>query len=99
MVSHVDRKQLKDALVQRMQSSIIIVTKEKETIWELGLTVPDQKLRKRDDGVWEYTEPDWAELRHAVTGHGPKTADRLDLRRAAREQSAWVRSVVLAEAA
>ena len=31
-------------------------------IWELGLTVPDPKLRKRDDGVWEYTEPDWDEL-------------------------------------
>ena len=28
-----------------------------------------------------------------------RTADRLDLRRVAREQSAWVRSVVLAEAA
>ncbi len=41
-------------------------------IWELGLTVPDPKLRKRDDGVWEYTEPDWAELRHVVTGHGPE---------------------------
>src|SRR2546430_372220 len=62
-------------------------------IWELGLTVPDPKLRKRDDGVWEYTEPDWEELRHVVTGHGPKTADRLDLRRAAREQSAWGRSL------
>ena len=24
-------------------------------IWELGLTVPDPKLRKNDDGVWEYT--------------------------------------------
>src|SRR5438094_4214723 len=68
-------------------------------IWELGLTVPDPKLRKRDDGVWEYSEPDWGELKRVVTGHGPKTADRLDLRRAAREQSAWVRSVVLAEAA
>src|SRR5216110_1101070 len=65
-------------------------------ILELGLTVPDAKLRKRDDGVWEYSEPDWAELRHVVTGHGPKTADRLDLRRAARENSAWVRSVLLA---
>ena len=50
-------------------------------IWELGLTVPDPKLRKRDDGVWEYTEPDWDELRHVVTGHGPKTAERLELRR------------------
>ena len=50
-------------------------------IWELGLTVPDPKLRKRDDGVWEYTEPDWDELKHVVTGHGPKTQERLDFRR------------------
>ena len=53
-------------------------------IWELGLTVPDPKLRKNDDGVWEYSEPDWDELKHVVTGHGPKTAERLDLRRAHR---------------
>ena len=46
-------------------------------IWELGLTVPDPKLRKNDDGVWEYSEPDWDELRHVVTGHGPKTQERL----------------------
>jgi len=68
-------------------------------IWELGLTVPDPKLRKREDGVWEYTEPDWDELKHVVTGHGPKTAERLDLRRRFLEQEAWVREVVLAEAA
>jgi ring-1,2-phenylacetyl-CoA epoxidase subunit PaaA len=68
-------------------------------IWELGLTVPDPALRKGDDGVWAYTEPDWDELKHVVTGHGPKTAERLDLRRMARESSAWVRSVVLAEVA
>jgi ring-1,2-phenylacetyl-CoA epoxidase subunit PaaA len=68
-------------------------------IWELGLTVPDPELRQNDDGVWEYTEPDWNELREVVTGKGPKTAERLDLRRLARENSAWVREVVLAEAA
>ena len=34
-----------------------------------------------------------------MTGHGPKTEERLDLRRLARENSAWVREVVLAEAA
>ena len=51
-------------------------------IRELGLTVPDPKLRKRDDGVWEYTEPDWDELKHVVTGHGPKTEERLAFRRA-----------------
>src|SRR5438034_1308277 len=68
-------------------------------IWELGLTVPDSNLRKNDDGVWEYSEPDWDELKSVVTGHGPKSQDRLDLRRRARENSAWVRQVVLAAAA
>ena len=43
--------------------------------------------------------PDWEELRHVVTGHGPRSQYRLDLRRRARENSAWVRKVVLAEAA
>jgi ring-1,2-phenylacetyl-CoA epoxidase subunit PaaA len=66
-------------------------------IWELGLTVPDPELRKDEEtGRWLYSEPDWDELMHVVTGHGPKTEDRLDLRRQARENSAWVRSVLLA---
>ncbi len=68
-------------------------------IRELGLTVPDPELRRRDDGVWEYTEPDWDELRRVVTGHGPMTAERLELRRRTREETEWVRRVVLAEAA
>jgi ring-1,2-phenylacetyl-CoA epoxidase subunit PaaA len=59
--------------------------------------VPDPKLGKDEEtGRWHYTEPDWDELRSVVTGHGPKTEDRLDLRRQARENSAWVRSVLLA---
>jgi len=68
-------------------------------IRELGLTVPDPKLRKRDDGVWEYTEPDWDVLRSVVTGHGPMTAERLEFRRMSREETAWVRHAILAEAA
>ena len=68
-------------------------------ICELGLTVPDPKLRKGDDGVWEYTEPDWDELKHVVTGHGPMTAERLDVPRGASSRGAWVRDAVLAEAA
>jgi ring-1,2-phenylacetyl-CoA epoxidase subunit PaaA len=69
-------------------------------IWELGLTVPDPELRKDEEtGVWHYTEPDWAELKHVVTGNGPRTAERLEFRRLSREETAWVRDVVLAEAA
>jgi ring-1,2-phenylacetyl-CoA epoxidase subunit PaaA len=69
-------------------------------IRELGLTVPDPKLRKDEaTGVWHYTEPDWDELRHVVTGHGPKTEERLGFRRATRAETAWIRDVMLARAA
>jgi ring-1,2-phenylacetyl-CoA epoxidase subunit PaaA len=65
-------------------------------IRELGLEVPDPNLRKRDDAVWEYTEPDWDELKHVVTGHGPKTEERLAFRRRFLEQEQWVRDAVMA---
>src|SRR5215216_325427 len=68
-------------------------------ILELGLEIPDPKLRRRDDGVWEYTEPDWDELTAVVTGHGPASQERLAFRRLARAEVDWVSRVVLAEAA
>jgi ring-1,2-phenylacetyl-CoA epoxidase subunit PaaA len=69
-------------------------------IRELGLTIPDPALRKDEEtGVWRYTEPDWDELKHVVTGHGPATERRLGLRRASREETAWVRRAILADAA
>jgi ring-1,2-phenylacetyl-CoA epoxidase subunit PaaA len=64
-------------------------------ILELGLTVPDPNLRKVGD-TWEYSEPDWAELKHVVTGHGPMTEERLAFRRRFMEQEQWVRTAVLA---
>ena len=68
-------------------------------IRELGLSLPDSKLRKREDGIWEYSEPDWDELKWVVTGHGPATERRLGLRRTSRDETAWVRRAVLAHAA
>ena len=47
-------------------------------VWELGLTLPDPKLRRADDGVWEYTEPDWDRL------HGRRLRERARVCRAAR---------------
>jgi ring-1,2-phenylacetyl-CoA epoxidase subunit PaaA len=69
-------------------------------IRELGLEIPDPKLAKDEEtGRWEYTEPDWDELKHVVTGHGPMTAERLGFRRVSRDETAWVRDAVLADAA
>jgi ring-1,2-phenylacetyl-CoA epoxidase subunit PaaA len=65
-------------------------------IRELGLTVPDPNLRRTDEGVWEYSEPDWDELRSVVTGHGPRSQERLAFRARFLEQEKWVRDALLA---
>ena len=69
-------------------------------IWELGLTVPDPELRRDEaEGRWHYTEPDWNELRSVVTGHGPKSQERLQFRRDAADATQWVRDAILGPAA
>ena len=57
------------------------------------------RLRQDENGVWEYTEPDWEKLRAVVTGHGPASAERLAFRALSRAEVDWVSAVVLAEAA
>ncbi len=65
-------------------------------IRELGLEIPDPELRLDPaTGEWLYTEPDWAELRAVVTGHGPASAERVAFRRSNWEATAWVRETVL----
>jgi ring-1,2-phenylacetyl-CoA epoxidase subunit PaaA len=66
-------------------------------ILELGLTIPDPGLHfDTEANEWRYTEPDWNELKMVVTGHGPRSQERLDLRRMAYADTQWVRDVVLA---
>ena len=66
-------------------------------IRELGLVIPDPELRFDEAaGEWRYTEPDWDELRTVVTNHGPMSQERLEFRRLAREETAWVRDTILA---
>ena len=66
-------------------------------IRELGLVIPDPELRFDEDArEWRYTEPDWDELRTVVTNHGPMSEERLEFRRLARSETAWVRESILA---
>ena len=66
-------------------------------ILEIGLVIPDAELHY-DEGTreWRYSEPDWEELRTVVTNHGPMSEARLEFRRVARAESAWVRDAILA---
>ena len=70
-------------------------------IWELGLTVPDPKLRKDEEtGVWEYTEPDWDELKRGRDRHtGRRRPSGSSLRARTREETDVGAPGVLAEAA
>lgn len=68
-------------------------------IREVGLTLPDPELRQDPEtGRWRYTEPDWKELYAVVSGHGPKSAERLEFRRVHLADSQWVRDAVLGPA-
>ena len=65
-------------------------------VLELGLSLPDPELHlDAAAGQWRYTEPDWAELRSVVTGHGPASEARIRFRRVQREESRWVRETIL----
>jgi len=68
-------------------------------IRELGLEIPDPKLRYDEtEGRWHYTEPDWAELKAVVTGHGPASEERLGFRRVNFAETQWVRDALLGNA-
>jgi ring-1,2-phenylacetyl-CoA epoxidase subunit PaaA len=68
-------------------------------IRELGLELPDPKLRRDpSNGRWHYTEPDWDELYAVVTGNGPASRERLGFRRLNYEETRWVRQTILSEA-
>jgi ring-1,2-phenylacetyl-CoA epoxidase subunit PaaA len=66
-------------------------------IREIGLKIPDPELRQdADGGRWRYTEPDWRELYAVVTGHGPRSRERLEFRRVSYAETQWVRDTVMA---
>jgi ring-1,2-phenylacetyl-CoA epoxidase subunit PaaA len=66
----------------------------------LGLTFPDPALRfDEGSGHWVFGAIDWEEFRRVVAGGGPCNRERLEARRKAHEEGAWVREAALAFAA
>ncbi len=65
----------------------------------LGVTLPDPKLAWNPDrGSYDFGEPDWEEFWAVVTGDGPCNAQRIEHRRRAWEDGAWVREAAMAYA-
>lgn len=66
----------------------------------LGLTLPDPDLRwDEESGHWAFGAIDWSELDRVIRGDGPCNAQRMERRRTAHEEGAWVRDSALAYAA
>jgi ring-1,2-phenylacetyl-CoA epoxidase subunit PaaA len=66
----------------------------------LGVTLPDPALAwNTERGQYDFGEPDWAEFKRVVGGNGPCNSQRLQRRRKAHENGAWVREAAVAHAA
>lgn len=63
-------------------------------IYELGITFPDSNLQKNNDGIWEFSDPDWEEFKRVINGGGPCNAERLAVRRYAEVAGRWVREAL-----
>ncbi|HLS65421.1 MAG TPA: 1,2-phenylacetyl-CoA epoxidase subunit PaaA [Pseudogracilibacillus sp.] len=61
----------------------------------LGLEIPDPNLKFNEDTKnWTYTEPDWEKFKQIINNNGPKSQDRIRLRKMAHDQTAWVRQAL-----
>jgi ring-1,2-phenylacetyl-CoA epoxidase subunit PaaA len=64
-------------------------------IREIGLTIPDEELKRNEDGTWNYSDPDWNEFKEVIKGNGPCNKERIAVRRMAEERGRWVRKAIL----
>ncbi|MGI9542412.1 MAG: 1,2-phenylacetyl-CoA epoxidase subunit PaaA, partial [Cyclobacteriaceae bacterium] len=65
----------------------------------LGITIPDEKLKWNEQrGHYDFGEIDWDEFWRVVKGNGPCNKERLNARRKAYDDGAWVREAASAYA-
>ncbi|MEV5571990.1 1,2-phenylacetyl-CoA epoxidase subunit PaaA [Spirillospora sp. NPDC052269] len=65
----------------------------------LGVTLPDPELRwNAERGRHDFGTPDWDELKRVISGDGPCNEERVERRRRAHEDGAWVRQAAAAHA-
>lgn len=68
-----------------------------EQVKVLGLTLPDEEIRFNEDTKkWEHGPLDWEEFKEVLAGRGPCNAQRLERRREAHDDGAWVREAASA---
>lgn len=80
-----------------LRQKFVDVTVEQAKI--LGLSVPDKDLKWNEErGHYDFGTPNWDEFWNVVKGNGPCNKDRLETRKKAWEDGAWVREAATAHA-
>jgi ring-1,2-phenylacetyl-CoA epoxidase subunit PaaA len=78
------------------QTFVDITVKQAELV---GLTIPDKDLKWNEERQsYDFGAINWDEFYQVVAGHGPCNKERVDARRKAKENGAWVRDAAMAHA-
>jgi ring-1,2-phenylacetyl-CoA epoxidase subunit PaaA len=65
----------------------------------LGLTIPDAGLKWNEEKQgYDFSQPNWPEFYEVIKGNGPCNKERLNARKTAHENGAWVRAAAKAYA-
>lgn len=87
------KRETNDQLRQRFVNQTV------QQVEYLGLTVPDKNLKWNEGKQgYDFSEPDWAEFKSVINGHGPCNQQRLKARNDAHNNGAWVREAAAAYA-
>ncbi|MES2587985.1 MAG: 1,2-phenylacetyl-CoA epoxidase subunit PaaA [Bacteroidota bacterium] len=78
------------------QTFVDVTVKQAEMV---GLTLPDKDLKWNEERQsYDFGTINWDEFYEVVKGNGPCNKDRVDARRKAKENGAWVREAAMAHA-
>ncbi|NDC40955.1 MAG: 1,2-phenylacetyl-CoA epoxidase subunit A [Chitinophagia bacterium] len=81
-----------------LRQKFVDVTVEQARI--LGLDMPDENIKWNEErGHYDFGEINWDEFKNVVKGNGPCNKQRLEARKAAWDNGAWVREAAVAHAA
>lgn len=70
-----------------------------EQVKVLGMTIPDEKLQWNEERKhYDFGEINWEEFWNVVKGNGPCNKERLEARKKAWDEGAWVREAAMAYA-
>ncbi|MBM7649149.1 ring-1,2-phenylacetyl-CoA epoxidase subunit PaaA [Bacillus ectoiniformans] len=74
-------------------------TKYIPRILSLGLTIPDPTIHfDESQKLWIYRQPNWDDFKQIIKNKGPRSQERLNLRRTSYQNNAWVREALSTKA-